>query len=100
MENNREKFYKKPPKFGAMSLYSSKAVKNISSIHWKEFDENVKKKQDFKVGDFIDLSVEVTAKQLVKFLDEFVECKTIEEVKEKASQYINEIQKDINLSKE
>jgi len=53
--------------------------------------------EGFKVGDFIDLSVKLSAQQIVKFLDEVKKVKTIEEVHTIADDLILDIAKEIQL---
>lgn len=96
-QKDRSKFYTKPPRFGAQSLYKGEILNQMSLDHWKAFDEAVNNGEGFKVGDFIDTSVNITSVQLVKFLDEFSNLSSLEEVKEKAKLYIEEIQQEIKL---
>ena len=94
---DRSKYYKEPLKFGVQTIYESDILSDIDLEHWKNFDEAVKSGQGFKVGDFIGIATNTTAKQLVKFLDEFNECESLTDVKTKTNQYIEEIQKEIKL---
>jgi len=94
---DRSKFYKEPPKFGAAKLYESDFIANIDVAQWKQFDEAVKSGQGFKVGDFIDLSVNLTAIQMVEFLDTIKKMQTIEEVHKYCDDLTLEIAKEIKL---
>ena len=93
---DRSKFYKKATRFGAQTLYESDILSKVSLQHWENFDGAVKSGEGFKVGDFIDIAVNTTAIQLVKFLDEFTKCETMDELKSKAKIYIDEIQKEVD----
>lgn len=94
---DRSQFYKQPMKFGAQTIYESDILANIDNKHWEEFDKKVTEDKSYKIGDIIDNSVNVTAIQLVEFLDQFITLNSIEEVKDLAEKYINEIQKEIKL---
>lgn len=94
---DRSKYYKEPFKFGAQTIYKSDTLSEISLEHWKHFDEAVKSDAGLKVGDLIDNAVNVTAQQLVRFLDEFIKCESMEEFKAKAEKYIDEIQQEVKL---
>lgn len=93
---DRSKYYKKPLKFGAQTLYDSKILTDVSLAHWKIFDESVKSNQNFKIGDFIDVSVNQTAVEMVKFLEKISEM-NFEEINEFIKSSIEEIQKEILL---
>lgn len=94
---DRSKFYKEPLKFGDQTLYESDTLIKISNEHWGSFDKMARPDQGFKIGDFIDNAVNLTAIQLVAFLDEFSKMNSIEEVNNKAKEYIEEIQKEVKL---
>lgn len=94
---DRSKYYKKPPKFGAATLYLSEFLNKIDNQHWEQFHMAVTSGEGFKVGDFIDLSVRLTAQQMVKFLDEIKKVKTIEEVHKIADEIILDIAREIEL---
>ena len=49
----------------------------------------------FKVGDFIDLSVDVTANQFLVFLNDIKQFKTIEEVQKFCDEKMTEIFTDV-----
>jgi len=49
---DRSKFYKKPMRFGAQTLYQSWTLGKISLDHWKKFDENASSGKGFMVGEF------------------------------------------------
>jgi hypothetical protein len=94
---DRSKFYKKPLKFGVQTIYDSDVLAEIANKHWETFDEMARPEQGFKIGDFIDNAVNLTAIQLVAFLDEFSKMNSIDEVNDKIKQYIEEIQKEVKL---
>jgi len=94
---DRSKYYKEPLKLGAQTIYLSKTLNKIDEQHWEQFHLAVTSGQGFKVGDFIDLSVQLTAQQMVKFLDEIKKLKTIEEVHSIADEMILDIAKEIKL---
>jgi len=39
---DRSKYYKKPMKFGAQTLYQSEVLNKISLKHWEDFDKKVR----------------------------------------------------------
>lgn len=94
---DRSKYYKKPHKLGAQTLYLSNTLNKIDEQHWEQFHLAVTSGEGFKVGDFIDLSVRLTGQQMVKFLDEVKKVKTIEEVHQIADDMILDIAKEIEL---
>lgn len=94
---DRSKYYKEPPKLGAQTLYVSNLLNKLDEQHWEQFHLAVTSGQGFKVGDFIDLSVRLTAQQMVKFLDEVKRVKTLEEVHRIADEMILDIAKEVKL---
>lgn len=94
---DRSKYYKEPFKLGAATLYESDFIAKINNEHWEHFHNNVESGNGFKVGDFIDLSVNLTITQMVEFLDKIKEMKTIEEVHKYVDDLTIEIAKEIKL---
>jgi hypothetical protein len=94
---DRSKYYVEPMKLGAAKLYESDFIADIDNAQWKQFDEAAHSGKGFKVGDFIDLSVNLTAIQMVEFLDKIKEMQSIEEVHKYCDDLIMEISKEIKL---
>jgi hypothetical protein len=94
---DRSKYYKEPLKLGAQTIYLSNLLNKLDEQHWEQFHLAVTSGKGFKVGDFIDLSVRLSAQQIVKFLDEIKKVKTIEEVHAIADDVILDIAKEIQL---
>ena len=94
---DRSKYYKEPLKLGVQTIYLSNLLTKLDEQHWKQFHLAVTSGEGLKVGDFIDLSVRLTAQQMIKFLDEIKKVETIEEVHSIADEMILDIAKEIKL---
>jgi len=94
---DRSSYYKEPLKLGAQTIYLSGILAKVDEQHWKQFEMAVTSGEGFKVGDFIDLSVQLTAQQMIKFVDEFKKLETIEEVHKMADDVILELAREIKL---
>jgi len=97
MIKDRSKYYKEPMKILGQKIYQSEFLNEIDNEHWKVFGDAATTDARLKVGDFIDLAVNLTAQQMVKFLDEIKKFKTIEEVYKFIDEKTIEIAKDIKL---
>jgi len=94
---DRSSYYKEPLKLGAQTIYLSGMLAKVDEQHWKQFEIAVTSGEGFKVGDFIDLSVQLTAQQLIKFMDEFKKMETIGEVHKMTDDVILELAREIKL---
>jgi|ERR1035437_719677 hypothetical protein len=100
MIKDRSKYYKEPFKLGAATLYESDLITKINNEHWKNFGDAATTDVRLKVGDFIDLSVNLTIVQMINFLDEIKKFKTIEEIHKYIEDITLEIAKELKLPDE
>jgi len=94
-EKNRSDMYREPPKFVTDYMYESKMLNDMQQEHWKDFDEKAKTEEGWKVGDFINNSTRISANQIAKIVEKFMEMKSIAQVRVEGQMILDEIYRDI-----
>lgn len=91
----RADLYKEPSKFLDSTLFESDMLSEMHLQHWQEFDKQIKNGGEQKAGDFIDAAVKVSANQLAKKLEELATISSLVEIKQKISEMLDDIYKEI-----
>ena len=94
-KKNRNEMYREPPKFVTDYMYESQMLNDMQQEHWKDFDEKVNANKEWMVGDFINNSTRISANQIAKIVEKFVEMKSIAQVRAEGRMILDEIYRDI-----
>lgn len=98
-KKDRAKYYKEPMTFLNEYVFDSEVLEKIQHEHWKSFHDKSQTDDGYKIGDFINASVRLTANQIADIIEEFIKLKSMKAVKAKASEILNEIYTQIEENK-